>query len=151
MLKYKGSLQTSYSLQSFPVIIKVYPLKLPWQPCTAGGYFSTIVSWKSTHPLIWPNFLFRVKVYSNVHPAWSELHVAIGVQSRSMASSALHICIFMALSLFQRRGLNSDYVHGTVFVPKEGVELWLYSCNSGYHIIFNKSYEIINFSCMTVQ
>ena len=39
----------------------------------------TVVSRKSTHsqkvptPYIWPNLLYRVKVYSNEHPPWSEL------------------------------------------------------------------------------
>ena len=32
--------------------------------------------WKSAHPLyLWANFLYRVKVYSNERPPWSELHV----------------------------------------------------------------------------
>ena len=26
-------------------------------------------------PFFWPNFLYRVKVYSNERPPWSELHV----------------------------------------------------------------------------
>ena len=62
-----------------------------------------IVSWKTAHsqksahpqksalPLLWPNFLFRVKVYSKVRPAWSKLHVATGVQLRSTVLSAMHI------------------------------------------------------------
>ena len=33
----------------------------------------------------------------------------------------------MALCLCLRRGWNSGYIHGPVFVPEEGVELWLYS------------------------
>ena len=30
---------------------------------------------KECPPLLWPNFLYRVKVYLNEHPPWSKLHV----------------------------------------------------------------------------
>ena len=58
----------------------------------------TVVSWKSTHPwnsahalkqcpctsCFWPNFLYRVKVYSNEHPPWGE-------RLRRAHSNAMHI------------------------------------------------------------
>ena len=56
-------------------------------------YCSRVKEYPPT-PSFWPNFLFRVKVHLNVCPAWSELCVAIGVQSwslRSTASSTRHI------------------------------------------------------------
>ena len=36
---------------------------------------ATVVSQKSAHPLLWSNFLYRLQVYSNEHPPWSELCV----------------------------------------------------------------------------
>ena len=43
---------------------------------------NTTVVWKSTHlrksttSYLWPNLLFRVKVYSNEHSPWSNFHMA---------------------------------------------------------------------------
>ena len=45
-------------------------------------------------PYFWPNFLYRVKVYWDEPPLWSELHATNRAHSwslRSKASSAMHI------------------------------------------------------------
>ena len=49
----------------------------------------TEVSWKSTHPLLCPNLMYRVKVYSNEHPTWSKLCVANGLPMWSFRSTTL--------------------------------------------------------------